>query len=234
MRPRALTGRALIGVVLALVVAGCGDSDKDDDGPSKAAVACRAQWKDLGEKVRGNDTKTNPSALAERWRTISATIEYYETSAKGSGCDDAIEQQEKAISALTAFGAKLAPYDMELRLEQVRDDAEAYAAAPRPSPSPTAKPGTKDKKKQKKAKKPPLPPAPSSISDAVKTLTAQAPVATEQQGPGWQQAHVVELSDSTAVAKAVKDLKFLSTESSGWRASMAALARIKLALAASK
>ena len=59
-------------------------------------------------------------------------------------------------------------------------------------------------------------------------------MATEQQAPGWQQAHVVELSDSAAVAKAVKDLAFLSTESSGWRASMAALAQIKVALAAAK
>ena len=87
MRSRALAGRALIGVVLALVLAACGSddqSDNDDDGPSKAALACRDQWKDLGQQVRGNDAKTNPSALAARWRTISATIEYY-TSAKGSG-----------------------------------------------------------------------------------------------------------------------------------------------------
>ena len=43
---------------------------------------------------------------------------------------------------------------------------------------------------------------------------------------------MIELTDKAAVAKALKDLKFLSTESAGYRASMAALAQIKLALAA--
>ena len=233
MHPRAWVSRAALGAVLALVVAGCGSGGTKDDEPSKATVACRDQWKDLGKQVRGNDEKSNPSALAPRWNSVVATIEYYASSAKASGCDEAIDRQKEAISSLTEFGTKLAPYDMELRLEQVRDDAEDYAAAPRP-PATTPSAAPKDKKKQKKQKKPkPIQaPAPSSISDAVKTLTSQAPVATTQQGPGWQQARVVELSDPAAVAKTVKDLAFLSTESAAWRACQAALAQIKVALAA--
>ncbi len=57
-------------------------------------------------------------------------------------------------------------------------------------------------------------------------------MATQQQGPGWEQASVVDLSDTAATAKTVKDLGFLSTESSAWRACKVALATIAAALAA--
>ena len=43
---------------------------------------------------------------------------------------------------------------------------------------------------------------------------------------------MIDLGDTAATAKAVKDLQFLSTESSGWRACQAALAMIRAALAA--
>jgi hypothetical protein len=222
-------------VAVVLLVAGCGSDHATSKGPDKATVACRGQWKDLGKQVRGNDQKPNPSALAERWNSVVVTISYYADSAKSSGCDDAIERQKQAISALTDYGEKLAPYDMELRLAEIRDQAEAYASGPRPSPSPSASPTPKNKvheKKQKKPRPPPLPPAPAAIAAAVTSMTAQAPVATQQQGPGWQQANVIELTDSAAVAKSVKDLAFLSTESPAWRSCNASLALIKRALAA--
>ncbi len=224
-----------VGAALALLLAGCGsDSKSADDGPDEATQACRAEWKDLGKVSQGNDTRTNPSALAPRWNNVVATIDYYAGSAKKSDCGEAITKQKAAIGALTAFGAKLAPYDMELRLAQVRKDAEAYAAAPRP-PATTPSPSPKSKKQKNQKKPKPIPaPAPSSIGDAVKTLTSQAPVATQQQGPGWEQARVVELSDAAAVAKTVKDLAFLSRESAAYRACTAALAKIRVALAATK
>jgi hypothetical protein len=219
-----------------LLLAGCGGNEPTSKKPDKATVACRGEWKDLGARVRGNDQKTNPSALAERWNTIVASIDYYSRSAKAAGCDEAVQQQKDAITALTAFGTKLAPYDMELRLEQIRDQAEAYATStpsPSPSPSPTPK-SKKDKKKQKKVKQPPAPPSPAQISAALKTFTTQAPLATQQQGPGWTQARVAELTDPAAVTKAVQDLAFLSSESPAWRACAALLAQIKIALAAAK
>jgi hypothetical protein len=234
MHPPARVWRAATAVALVLLLAGCGSKDSSGNGPDKATLACRGQWKDLGKQVRGNDQKTNPSALAERWNTVDATIEYYQSSAKASGCDEVIDRQKAAITALTTFGQKLAPYDMELRLEQVRDAASAYAAGPRPtpSPSPTASPKNKQGKKQKKPKPPPLPPAPATVAAALRTMVAQAPVATQQQGPGWQQARVAELTDPAAVAKSVKDLAFLSTQSPAWRSCAASLALIKAALAA--
>ncbi len=218
-----------------LLVAGCGSDDTKSDAPDKATAACRSQWKDLGTQVRGTDQKTNPSALAERWNTVVVTIDYYAASAKASGCDEAVNREQSAITALTAFGKQLAPYDMELRLAEIRDAAEKYAAGPTPSPSPSPTPSPKnksDKKKQKKPKTPPAPPTPAQVTAALTSCTTQAPLATQQQGPGWQQARVIELTDQAAVIKAVKDLAFLSTESPAWRSCAASLALVKAALTA--
>jgi hypothetical protein len=230
-RPRALAGRAAVaGVALALLLGGCRSGGDSSDGASEDALACRGEWEDLGRQVQGNDAQTNPSALAPRWQSVAATIDYYATSATKSDCGEAISKQKDAISALTAFGEKLAPYDMELRLEQIRDDAETYAAGPRPpapSPSPTPK-----NKLQKEQKQPPAPPAPAVVAAAVKSLTGQARVATQQQGPGWEQARVTELTDAAAVARTIKDLAFLSTQSPAYRSCAAALALIRVALAA--
>ena len=113
---------------------------------------------------------------------------------------------------------------MELRLTKVRSAAQTYASST-PRPAPKAKKGKKQ---------PEQPPKPAAVKAALATLTKQAPVATKEQGPAWQQASVIELTNKAAVAKALKDLKFLSTESAGYRASMAALAQIKLALAAGR
>ena len=66
----------------------------------------------------------------------------------------------------------------------------------------------------------------------MKSLTTQAPLATQQQGPGWTQARVVELTDAAAIAKTLKDLTFLSSESPSYRACVALFAQIKVALAA--
>ncbi len=239
LRPRARVGRVLVlrrrrgllsGVLLLsvlLATTGCGSEDAEkSEGPSKAATSCREQWKDLESEVEGLGARTNPSALPSRWNTIAATIDYYATSAQSSDCGKTLESQEKAMDDLSAFGTRLAPYDMELRLGDAQADAEKYAAGPvpaNPSPSPT-------KKGKKQPKRTPPPPSPADIALALKTLTAQAPVATRQQLAGWQQAAVTDLADTTAVAKSVKDLAFLSSESAAYRACMLALAQIRKAL----
>jgi hypothetical protein len=225
VRRHGLVPALLLGLLLTL--AGCGSSDEEAkaDAPNKDTVACRAKWKALEDKVGDRASRTEPSALAPRWNSIAATISYYANGAKAADCDTALAAQEKAMAALTVFGAKLRPYDMELRLKQVKPAAEKYAAGPRPKPSPAPK-----NKKQKKQKPAPPAPKPANIGAAVKTLTKQAPLATQQQGPGWQQASVVDLPDKAAVAKAVKDLAFLSTESSAYRACKAALAQIRTAV----
>jgi hypothetical protein len=219
--------------VLALVLglAGCGGGSDGTDGPSAKAVSCRKEWTALQVIVDDRNTRTNPSALAARWNSIAATLDYYGAAATAKDCGSALSDQRKAMDALSAFGSRLAAYDMELRLERVQADAEAYAGGqrtPSPAPSPSAAP-----KKGTKAKKPPAPPKPAAVAVALKTLAQQAPVATQQQGPGWQQADVTELSDAAAVTKAVADLAFLSSESQAYRACTAALTVINAALSAS-
>ena len=212
---------------LLLVLAGCGSSSDDAataSKPSKAATACREKWKDLAADVKDRDRATTPSTLPQRWTTVAATIDYYATSATKDDCGTTLPSQQKAMAALAAFSTRVAPYDMQLRLAQVRSAAQSYAAS---TPTPAPKP-------KKGKKQPAQPPKPAAVKAALATLTSQAPVATRQQGPAWQQASVIELTDKAAVAKALKDLKFLSTESAGYRASMAALAQIRLALAAGR
>jgi hypothetical protein len=207
---------------LLLVLAGCGSSSDEDDGsaaPSKATAACREKWKDLAGEVKDRDRATTPSTLPQRWTTVAATIDYYATSAKKGDCASTLASQVKAIAALTAFSARVAPYDMERRLEKVRSAAQTYATST-PAPAPKAK---------KKSKK--QPPKPAAVKAALASLTKQAPIATKEQGPAWQQASVIELTSRPAVAKALKDLKFLSSESAGYRSSTAALAQINQALA---
>jgi hypothetical protein len=234
--PRLLAhrGRGLVSglaLSLLLVTAGCGsdDSEKKADEPSKAAMDCRDEWKDLKADVDAEESKTNPSALAPRYNSIGAAVEHYATSAKADDCKKTLDDEKKTMDSLAAFVTKLKPYDMELRLKLVKDDAEEYAASPRP-PAPKPSPA----KKGKKAKKEPRPPKPADIKAALATLTKQAPLATDQQAPAWQQARAVELDDAAAVKKAIKDLAFISSESKAYRSSTAALAEIRPALAANE
>jgi hypothetical protein len=225
----------LVAALALAALTSCGeDSGKKQDQPSKAALACRAKWKHLGEDIAPQVDLTQPSALPRRWNTVAATVDYYRTTATKADCGDRIDEQEQAISALKAFSARLTGFDMEAQLALVRQDAQTYAAGPWP-PAPTPSPAPKKKKKKQAHKlqpKPVRPPKPALVAAALATLSTQATVATQQQGPGWEQASVVDLGDTAATAKAVKDLQFLSTQSSGWRACQAALATIRTALAA--
>ena len=217
--------------MLLLVPVGCGQESAGKPNaaatkkPDPGAEDCRSQWADLGKSVEGNEEKTEPSAMAERWNAVVATIDYYAAAATKADCEDRLDAQKSAITALTAFQGRLRPYDVEYRFAQVRSDAEKYAAGPQPSAP---------KPRKKGAKPPAAPPAPKDVGAAMKTVTDQAATAAKDQAPGWQQADVAELTDKAAVDKAVKDLAFLSTESKAYAACAQALATIKKALAAGK
>lgn len=226
----AVTASLVLLLSLGLSLAGCGGSSSakgsgSGDKPDGATTACRAQWQDLNGPVSQHADQTNPSALAQRWDNVAGTVDHYATSATASDCGKTLATQQKAITSLEAFSAKLAPYDMELAVARVHTKATAYAQltkAPRPKPVPRVK--------GKKRAKPAPSPKPAAVRAALRTLTTQAPLATQQQGPGWEQAAVVDLTSTKAVAKAVKDLKFLSTQSKAWRACQPALSLVRKAV----
>jgi hypothetical protein len=234
LRPRARVGRtaAVVPLIGLLALTGCGSSTDESrtDAPSKAALACRATWKELGAQTSGRDSRTNPSALAPRWNNIAATVDYYATSASAGDCGTRLDEQKASMQALASFTTRLAPYDMELRLEQVQSDAQRYASGPQPAAPEESGPA----KKRDRPKPASRTAGPAEVGLALKTLQQQAPVATRQQGPGWQQARVADLADTAAVTKTVKDLAFLSGESPAYRACSAALILIGRALATTR
>lgn len=223
----------MAGLALALLgLHGCGsDEDGEVEKPSRAAQECREEWSALGTEIADREDRSHPSALAQRWSSISAAVDHYRSAAEGSDCDKTLAAEKKAVAALAAFSGRLARFDMELRLAQIGDDAKRYASRPRP-PAPEQDP--KKKQKGDKPAQPERPPKPAAVAAALATLTRQAPLATEQQAPGWQQARAVDLADAKATRKAVKDLEFLSEESAAYGRATAALGTIRRALAATQ
>ncbi len=223
-RARRTTGAAVLAAV-AFVSAGCGSGEpaaSASRSPDQATSQCRAQWADLADRIEGNEKREEPSALGDRWNSVVATVDYYASSARSEDCGQRLDDQKKAIARLEAFGKSLRPWDMEYQLTAIQDRAEAY------DPSSHAKKRhTKGKKKQKKAREKPTPKA---VQKALATLRKQAPRATEDQRPGWQQTHVVDLDNKSAVKKARKDLDFLSHQSKAWRECEDALHLIRKAL----
>ena len=225
MLPRPFRVALVVATVLLLVPSACGKKAAEEPGaaasakPDEATSQCRQQWADLGSTIEGAETKTEPSALAQRWNSIVATIDYYATTAKASDCGAPLTGQKAAIAALNAYTAKVRPFDMEYRFGLVRTEAEAYATGTSAAPH----------QPRAKGKHAPVPP-PKEVAAAVKTLAAKAPVATQDQAPGWAQAGVVELSDKAAVQKSVKDLAFLSSESAAYAACAQALATVRKAI----
>ena len=220
--------RAVASVAVPLVLllsAGCGgsgDSGSSDTSsarptatkaPDAATSACRSQWKQLRGAVAAQDGATNPSALPGRWDSVVATLDHYVSAATDQDCGSTLAGQKKSISQLQAFNRRLVAYDLPARLTRLEDPASTYAARAKPA---TRKTGTGKKAKVRTG------PAPKQVKAALATLTKQAPLATRQQGPAWQQATATDPADRAAVAKAVKDLKFLSGRSRAYRAGKAA------------
>lgn len=197
--------------------AGTGDSPAARSTPSKApdaaTTACRTQWKQLRGAVAAQDGATTPSALPGRWDNVVATLDHYVAAATARDCGSTLAGQKKSIAQLQAFNRRLVAYDLPRRLTSLEDPGATYAARAKAA---TRRTGTGKKAKVRTG------PAPKQVKAALATLTRQAPLATRQQGPAWQQATATDPGDRAAVAKAVKDLKFLSGRSGAYRAGKAA------------
>jgi hypothetical protein len=203
-------------VLLAALAAGLAASGPaSDPGPTasseRALAQCRSQWRDVADSVIGMDQDTNPSALADRWNSVIATVEYYRTGGTAKDCQSTIESQLKAVSALRQFSAKLRPYDMTYQLGQVRAAIDLYLNDPLPAPVTDA------------SGKPVPPPTKAAVSAAMKTLGENASEANAELEPGWAQTSSVDLTDVSALTTTMQDLDFLAQDSPHWRACEEAL-----------
>jgi hypothetical protein len=170
-----------------------------------AVDACRSQWKDVAESVVGMDQDDNPSALADRWNSVIATVDYYRTTDEAKDCQRRVDAQLEAVTALRQFSEKLRPYDMTYQLGQVRAAIDLYLNDPLPAPA-----------RNENGKKTP-PPSKAAVSTAMTTLARDAAAANAELQPGWQQTTSVDLTDVAALSKTMQDLDFLAQDSPHWR-----------------
>jgi hypothetical protein len=199
--------RASLVAVLAVVLTACGGGAKSaaEAKAEQAVKECRAQWADVGESVMGLDQDPNPSALADRWTTVIATVDYYKTTDTAKNCQSRIESQLKAVTSLRQFSEKLRPYDMTYQLGQVRAAIDLYLNDPLPEPVR----GSNDKLVR--------PPTKDAVSQAMQTLSDNAQRANEELQPGWEQTKSVDLTDVDTLTQTMHDLDFLAQDSPHWR-----------------
>jgi hypothetical protein len=205
--------RATVAAALAVLLVACGEG-AGSTSASKAERAlkeCHAQWKEVGQTVLGMNEDTNPSALADRWNTVIATVDYYQTVDTAKGCQATIESQLRAVTALRQFGEKLRPYDMTYQLGQVRAAVDLYLNDELPAPGRDQN-GTLVR-----------PPTKAAVSAAMQTLAENAVQANVELAPGWEQTSSVDLTDVTALTTTMQDLDFLAQDSPHWRACEEAL-----------
>jgi hypothetical protein len=198
---------------LAVAITACGQgADSSADAKAERALeACHSQWQEVGNSVAGMDEDTNPSALADRWNSVIATVEYYKSADTVKDCPATVETQLRAVTALRLFSEKLRPYDMTYQLAQVRASVDLYLNDPLPEPVR----GEDDKLVR--------PPTKAAVAAAMQILTDNAAQANVELQPGWEQTKSVDLTDVTALTKTMQDLDFLAQDSSHWRSCEEAL-----------
>lgn len=210
--PRASFAAAVtMALVAAVGVGACGADKAPAKTSSSALKECQDQWGEVAESVVGLDEDPNPSALATRWTSVVATVDYYRNTKTAKDCQAQVESQVKAITLLRQFSERLRPYDMAYQLARVNASVDLYLHEPLPAPA---------RNENGKLVKPP---SKASVTAAIGTLTAQASQANTELQPGWGQLASVELTDPAAVKAAIDDLDFLAQDSPGWRQCQAAL-----------
>lgn len=218
-RPRRLLPVPLLVLALAGGLSGCGGTDEGSDASAAASekpdpedTACRDKWRDLADEVGDKAEDEHPSALAGRWTSVAATIDYYAVSGSASDCTKTLGEQTEQLEAIDALSASLRRYDVAYQHDRLEDDATAYAPP-----------------KQKGAAKAP---SKRAVRQALATLEKKAPRSAEDQEAGWQQATAIDPREAKARRKAQKDLAFLSEESKAWRQARTAQRTVERALRA--
>lgn len=212
---------AVLALTLGPVLTACGAEEPSvPTAVPQTLEECREQWSEVGESVIGLDEDPNPSALASRWNSVTATIVLYENTESAENCQANIEAQTRAITLLREFMVTVQPYDMEYRLAQAAAGVDLYLNDPLPSPY------------QDPSGKTVRPPTKSAVRSAAAELSQYAATANAELQAGWAQLATVELTDPDAVQDAVADLVRLAAASPSWVACKAALQVIAAAITA--
>ncbi|RNL65104.1 hypothetical protein EFK50_03795 [Nocardioides marmoriginsengisoli] len=206
-----LVAASALALALTFGVGACSADEDPPQAKTSALEQCHDQWGEVAESVVGLDTDPNPSALASRWTSVVATVDYYRNTKTAKDCETQVESQVKAITLLRQFSEKLRPYDMAYQLDRVSASIDLYLHEPLPKPA---------RNENGKLVKPPTK---AVVTAAIGTLTAHATNANGELQPGWGQLASVELTDATAVKTALDDLDFLAQDSPSWRQCEAAL-----------
>jgi hypothetical protein len=203
---------ALLAIALAWSMAACGSTAKagQPTGPSQDVLACRAQWKALGDSLKGRDDQTNPSDLAERWNASIATVQYYTTTATAQDCQTALNDQNATIARIKTMSAELRPYDIAHRMGALAPAATDYLTNPLP-------------KAHRSHGRLIRPPKKAVVQAALTTLQNQATVSMTDMADGWAEANSADLTRPAAVRRVLKDLGFLAGDSGPFQACLAAL-----------
>lgn len=205
MRPHVPAAALVAALLLGLGASGCSEEKSAAAASEPTGLTeCREQWEDVAASVEGLDEDTRPSALAARWTSVLATVDYYVNSDTAENCQQHVETQLEAITALRKFSTRVQPFDMEFQADLVAPDVGRYLADPLPAPVKRAK------------GKPVKPPTKAAVSQALEVLTDNAAAANSELAPGWGQLNALELSDEAAVATALQDLEFLAKDSPSW------------------
>lgn len=197
----------LLAATLAAALVACGQASGTPAATkSESALKdCRAQWRQVGDSVVGMDQDPNPSALADRWNSVIATVDYYENTDTAKDCQARIEAQLKAVTALRQFSDKLRPYDMAYQLDQLQASIDLYLHDPLPAPV------------KGDSGKPVAPPDKAAVQAAMQALTDNAEQANTELQPAWAQTESVDLTDVDALTTTMQDLDSLAQESPHWR-----------------
>lgn len=211
---------AVLALALGPVLTACGADEPAPVAVPQTLQECRDQWREVGESVLGLDEDPNPSALASRWNSITATIVVYENTESAENCQTNIEAQVRAITLLREFMVSVRPYDMEYQLSRVAASIDLYLNDPLPAPY------------QDSAGKTVQPPTQKAVRTAAADLSQYAAAANADLQPAWARLATVELTDDTAVKAAVGDLAAATRASPSWLACQAALKVILAAVTA--
>lgn len=209
---------AVAALVLAVTLTGCGSSPEPQADhpatPDQATIQCRTAWKSLGDSLRGHDKRADPSDLATRWTSVIATVDYYVTTATAQDCPDALDAQKAANARIEKLSARLRPFDISHRMSSLAPVAIDYLTTAEKTP------GRVHGREHRKA---PKPPSKKAVERALRTLQDQVIAAVSDMQDGWSEANTVDLTDPTAVRKAVSDLKFLAGDSAPFQACLKSL-----------